>query len=393
MKLTSLRRGRSQSLPGITGTARLDRRTRAVVKRARHGDIVVIDHVDIDRGAAVSLVDAGVSAVVNLAPSISGRYPNLGPGVLVDAGIVLIDNADSDAFSVISEGDLVRIDGDGIYKGDALISSGVRQTRESIDASLEASRDGMASQLEAFSANAVEHLRREQRLLLDGEGVPAVSTVFEGRPVLVVVRAYDYQRDLASLTTYVRENSPVLVGVDAGADALLEAGHRPDVIVSELEEISERALRCGAEIVAKAAPDGRIRGLDRVERLGLTYGTFATAGSPEDAAILLAHRQGASLIVMVGSHASLVEFIDRGRSGMASSFLTRAAVGATVVDAKAVAELYRNRVRGWLVFLLVLLSVGAVAAAIATTPIGQDWWHSLRAWLDDAYAWSRERVT
>jgi uncharacterized membrane-anchored protein len=403
MKLTSLRRGRSQSLPGITGVARLDRRTRAVVKRARRGDIVIIDHVDIDRGAAVSLVDAGVSVVVNLAPSISGRYPNLGPGVLLEAGIVLIDNADSDAFSAISEGDVIRIDGDSLYKGEILVSSGVRQTRESVDASLEASRDGMASQLEAFSANAVEHLRREQGLLLDGEGVPAVATRFEGRPVLVVARAFDYQRDLASLKTYIRENSPVLVGVEAGADALLEAGHVPDLIVSELEDVSELALRCGAEIVGKATSDGQIvgkatsdgqiRGLERVERLGLTYGTFATAGSPEDAAILLAHQQGATLIVLVGSHASLVEFIDRGRSGMASSFLTRAAVGATVVDAKAVAELYRNRVRGWLVLVLVVLALGAVAAAIATTPVGQDWWHQLRSFLDDAYTWSRERVT
>jgi uncharacterized membrane-anchored protein len=393
MKLTSMRRGRGQSLPGITGTARLDRRTRAVVKRARPGDIVIIDHVDIDRGAAVSLVDAGVSVVVNLAPSISGRYPNLGPGVLIDAGIVVIDNADSDAFSAISEGDLVRIEGDCIYKGETLVSSGVRQTRESIDASLEASRGGMASQLEAFSANAVEHLRREQHLLLDGEGLPDVTTVFEGRPVLVVVRAFDYQRDLVSLKTYIRENSPVIVGVDAGADALLDAGYRPDLIVSELEDVSERALRSGAEIVAKASSDGRIPGLDRVERLGLTYSTMATSGTAEDATILLAHQHGASLIVVVGSHASLMEFIDRGRSGMASSFLTRAAVGATVVDAKAVAELYRNRVRGWLVFLLLLLSIAAVSAAIATTPVGQDWWHDLRGWLDDAYGWSRERLT
>jgi uncharacterized membrane-anchored protein len=352
----------------------------------------VIDHVDIDRGAAVALVDAGVAAVINLAPSISGRYPNLGPGVLLDAGVILIDNADSDAFSAISEGDQIRIDGDNIYKGDTLISTGVRQTAESVAMALETSRDGMASQLEAFSANAIEHLRREQRLLLDGVGVPEVATNVDGRPVLVVVHAFDYQRDLTSLKTYIRENSPVLIGVDAGADALIEAGHRPDVIVSELDDVSDVALRCGAEIVAKATADGRVLGLDRAERLGLTYSTFVTGGTSEDAAILLAHARGASLIVMVGSHASLVEFLDKGRSGMASSFLTRAAVGATVVDAKAVAELYRNRVRGWLVLLLVLIAVLAVAASIAATPVGQTWWHDLLDWIDDAYAWSRERL-
>jgi uncharacterized membrane-anchored protein len=392
MKLTSLRRARSQNLPGISGTARLDRRTHAAAKRARPGDVAIIDHVDIDRGAAVALVDAGVCAVINLAPSISGRYPNLGPRVLVDAGVILIDNADSDAFTAVSEGDVVRVHGEDVYKGETLISTGVLQTRETVDAALEASRDGLASQLEAFSANAVEHLRREQRLLLDGEGVPEVATTFEGRPVLVVVRAFDYQRDLASLKTYIRENSPVLVGVDGGADALIEAGHRPHLVVSDLEDISEVALRCGAEVVAKATADGRVRGRDRAERLGVSHPTFATSGSAEDAAILLSHTCGASLIVVVGSHTSLVEFIDKGRSDMASSFLTRAAVGSTVVDAKAVAALYRNRVRGWLVFLLVLIAIGAVAASIAATPVGQDWWHDVRGWLDEVQAWVRERL-
>lgn len=387
MRLASLRRTRSEALPGITGTARLDRRTRAAAKRARPGDIVIIDHVDIDRGAAVALAEAGVAAVVNLAPSISGRYPNLGPEALLAAGVALIDNADSDAFSAVNEGDEVRVDGDNLYKGDLLISSGVRQTPESVAAALEASRDGMATQLEAFSANAVEHLRREQQLLLEGEGVPATRTAFQGRPVLVVVNAFECRRDLASLKAYIRENEPVLVGVDSGADALIDAGHRPDLILGDLDEVSERALRCGAELVAKATPDGRALGLDRAERLGLTHESIPTGGTAEDAAILLAHTRGASLIVVAGSHSSLPEFLDKGRSGMASAFLTRAAVGAKVVDAKAVAELYRNRVSGWLVFLLVLVAVAAVALSIAATPVGQTWASDLREWFDDAVAW------
>jgi uncharacterized membrane-anchored protein len=251
----------------------------------------------------------------------------------------------------------------------------------------------MASQLEAFSANAIEHLRREQGLLLDGEGVPPVATAFDGKQVLVVSRAYDYRSDLAGLKTYIRENSPVLIGVDAGADALLEAGYRPTLIVTDLDNISDAALRSGAEIVTHASSDGRVRGIDRVERLGLTHATFVTAGTTEDAAILLAHTHQAELVVMAGSHASLVEFLDRGRSGMASSFLTRAAVGATVVDAKAVVRLYRNRVRGWLVLVLVLLGLAAVMAAIATTPVGQDWWGDIQGWYDDAYAWIKGKVS
>jgi uncharacterized membrane-anchored protein len=393
MKMTSLRRTRGSALPGISGTARVDRRTHGLVKRTRPGDIAIIDHIDIDRGAAAALIDAGVVAVINLAPSVSGRYPNLGPGLLIEAGVILIDHVDADAFTQISDGEHVRVEGDSIYSGERLVASGVLQTAESVAESLDASKDGMASQLEAFSANAIEHLRREQGLLLDGEGVPSVSTAFEGRQVLVVSRAFDYKNDLASLKTYIRENSPVLIGVDAGADALLEAGYRPTLIVTDLDDISDAALRSGAEIVAHASSDGRVRGSDRVERLGLTHVTFLTAGTAEDAAILLAHAHQAELVVMVGSHTSLVEFLDRGRSGMASSFLTRAAVGSTVVDAKAVARLYRNRVRGWLVFTMVVLGLAAVVAAIATTPVGQDWWRDIKDWCDEAYVWIKGRAS
>lgn len=392
MKLTSLRRSRLGVPPGITGTARLDRRTKNLAKRIRPGEVAVIDHVDIDRGAAMALVEAGVAAVVNLAPSISGRYPNLGPQALLDAGVVLVDNVGPDAFTAINDGDSVRIDGDSVYKGDTVVACGVRQDHQTVAAALEASKDGMASQLEAFSANAVEYLRRERDVLLDGDGVPEVGTPIEGRHVLVVVRAFDYRQDLAALKTYIRENAPMLLGVDAGADALIEAGYRPDLIVTEAEEISDAALRCGAEVVAHVSRDGRLRGRDRLERLGVKAATFAASGTAEDAALLLAHAHDAALIVMAGSHSSLPEFLDKGRSGMASAFLTRAAVGSRLVDAKAVGQVYQNRIRGWWVALVVLLALGVVAAAIATTPVGQHWWDQLHSWATSAYAWARERL-
>jgi uncharacterized membrane-anchored protein len=385
MRLSSLRRARPRTRPGTTGIARLDRRTWSAVKRVRRGDIAVIDHVDIDRGAADALVAAGVAAVVNLAPSVSGRYPCLGPGVLIEAGVTLVDNVGSDAFAAINDGDLIRIEDDCVYAGDTLVATGILQTAESVARAVEGSKDGLASQLEAFSANAVEHLRREQGLLLDGRGVPEVRTRFSGRQTLVVSRAYEFRSDLAALKTYIRENSPLLVGVEAGADALLEAGYRPDLVVGDLADVSEAALRSGAEVVVRAGADGRTTTRDRLERLGVTSTVFATSGTSEDAAIVLAHTHGASLIVMAGSHASLVEFIDRGRSGMASSFLTRAAVGPTVVDAKAVAALYRNRVRGWLVLLLVVLALAMVCAAVFATPVGQDWWQQLSDWAGGVY--------
>jgi uncharacterized membrane-anchored protein len=386
MKL-SMRKSRPSSAHGVSGPARLDRRTRNIAKRLRPGDVAIIDHVDIDRHAALALAEAEVAAVINIAPSISGRYPNLGPELLVEAGIVLIDDVGADVFTAINDGDLVRIEGDRIYRDDAEIGSGIRHDATSVAAAMEESKDGMASQLEAFSANAIEHLRRERGLLLDGEGVPALLTDVAGRQVLVVLREFDYASDLRSLRTYVRENSPVLIGVDAGADALIEAGYRPDIVVTDADEISDKALRCGAEVVAHAGADGRVRGFDRLDRLGVPHSTFQTGGTSEDAAILLAHRHRAPLIVMVGSHATLLEFLDKGRSGMASSFLTRAAVGSSLVDAKAVSRLYHHRVRSWLVLLILLVGIVAVAAAVATTPVGQEWWDDLTGWWGDLTDW------
>ncbi|MGI8887805.1 MAG: putative cytokinetic ring protein SteA [Nocardioidaceae bacterium] len=390
MKLTSSRRSRTRHLPGVIGTARLSRRTDKLVKRIRPGDVAILDHVDIDGGAATALVEAGVKVVVNIAPSISGRYPNLGPQMLLDAGVSLVDEVGPEVFTRIREGETVRVDGDSIYKGETLIAAGTLQTRETVADALEASKEGMASQLAAFSANAMEHLDRERSLLLDGSGVPKPRTSLEGRQTLIVLRAFDYASDLATLKTYIRENSPVLIGVEAGADALLEAGYRPDLIVTDFDIISDKALRCGAEVVAHAPVGGRVKGSERIERMGMTPHIFETNGTAEDAAMLLAHFNSAALIVMVGSYASLLEFLDKGRSGMASSFLTRAAVGSSVVDAKAVAPLYQHRLRGWWALLLVVIALALVAAAIATTPVGQDWWNQVQEWSDDVVGWVRE---
>ena len=392
MNLTSLRKSRT-ARSGVFGPARLDRRTRSLAKRLRRGDVAVIDHVDLDAAAAQALVEAGVVAVVNLAPSVSGRYPSLGAKVLVEAGVVLLDDVGADAFAELSDGDDVRIDGDLLYRGDTLVAAGARQDAASVEAAMEAAKDGMADQLAALSANAVEHLRRERGLLLDGEGIPELRTSLEGRQVVVVLEAFDSRSDLAGLKTYIKENRPVLVGVGAGADTLLEAGHRPDLVVTDGDEASERALRCGAEVVARAGRDGRVRGAERLERLGVRHATLETSGTAEDAAILLAHGRSAALIVLAGSHGTLLEFLDRGRSAMASSFLTRAAVGSTLVDASAVARLYTHRVNGWWVALLVLIGIALVAAALATTTVGQSWWDQLAARLHDLVAEARRQAS
>ena len=393
MRLASLRRSRrADGLPGVSGVARLDRRTKDLTKRLRPGDIAIIDHVDVDRVSADALVTCRVAAVVNAAPSTSGRYPNLGPEILLAAGIPLLDNVGLDVFSAVREGDVVRVDGDTAYVGDKVVGKGTPQDAESIDAAMAEARAGLHTQLEAFAANTMEYLLKERGLLLDGVGVPDVRTDFTGRHALVVVRGYDYREDLAVLRPYIREYRPILIGVDGGADALLEAGYRPDVIVGDMDSVSDATLRCGAEVVVHAYADGRAPGLQRVQDLGVAAVVFPAAGTSEDVALLLADEKGATLIVAVGTHATLVEFLDKGRQGMASTFLTRLRVGGKLVDAKGVSRLYRKRISNWSLVLLFASTLATMAAAVAVSSVGRaytllldDQWHSFLFWLTSLF--------
>jgi uncharacterized membrane-anchored protein len=385
MRLVTLRRARAGDRPpGVIGAVRLDRRTKQLTRRVRSGEIAVIDHVDLDRVAAEALVGAQVAAVVNVAPSISGRYPNLGPDILLDAGVPLLDSVGSDIFGTIREGDRVRVWEDTVYDMDGgVLAKGARQTTESVAVAMAEARSGLAVQLEAFAANTMEYLRRERDLLLDGVGVPDITTRLEGRHVLVVVRGYAYREDLIALRHYVREYKPVLLGVDGGADALLEEGLTPDLIVGDMDSVTDKALRCGAEIVVHAYRDGTAPGLARVQDLGIEPVVFPAAGTSEDVALLLADDKGATLIVAVGTHATLIEFLDKGRSGMASTFLTRLRVGGKLVDAKGVSRLYRSRISAMSLVMLVLATVAVFVVALTVTPGGQlyrefaatDWTH------------------
>jgi uncharacterized membrane-anchored protein len=389
MRLGSLRRRRQdEALPGTVGVARLDRRTKRLTPRLRPGDVAVIDHVDIDRVSADALVASGVSAVVNAAPSTSGRYPNLGPEILLAAGIPLLDGVGPEVFGMVREGQVVRIHDDALFDGDQFLLAGTLQDDESIGAAMAEARAGLATQLEAFAANTMEYLLRERDLLLDGVGVPEIATQLEGRHVLIVVRGYDYREDLAVLKSYIREYRPVLLGVDGGADALLEAGLTPDLIVGDMDSVSDEALASGAEVVVHAYADGHAPGLARVQDLKVPAVLFPAAGTSEDVAMLLADEKGASLIVAVGTHATLVEFLDKGRQGMASTFLTRLRVGGKLVDAKGVSRLYRRQISAWSLVLLVIATLAAMAAAVYVSSAGQaygdivaDWWADLRFWL------------
>jgi len=379
------RSSREPEVSGVRGTVRVDARTKNLTKRLRPGDIAVIDHQDIDKVSAEALLACRPSAVVNAAPSISGRYPNLGPEILVDGGITLVDNAGQDVMHALHEGQQVRIEDGAIYVGDAVVAKGRVHDHESVLAAMNDARAGLAVQLEAFAANTMEYLRRERELLLDGVGVPDIKTVLEGRHALVVVRGYHYKEDLQTLRHYIREYRPILIGVDGGADALVEEGHKPHLVVGDMDSVSDATLTCGAEIVVHAYRDGRAPGLERVRNLGIEPVVFPATGTSEDVAMLLADDKGASLIVAVGTHATLVEFLDKGRSGMASTFLTRLRVGGKLVDAKGVSRLYQptSALAPFALFglaFVVLLTI-LIITSPALNDVFQLLWLKFRLWL------------
>ncbi|WP_291455149.1 putative cytokinetic ring protein SteA [Actinomyces sp. oral taxon 448] len=383
-----------------SGAVRVDARTKKLTKRLQAGEIAVIDHTDLDRVAAEALVEARPAAVLNAAPSVSGRYPNLGPGILLDADVPLIDDLGPDIMR-LHEGQHVEVDIDG--EGDeaakvrvagesGVLAEGVLQTRRTIEAAMDAAREGLSVQLEAFAANTMDYLRGERDLLLNGVGVPEIRTQMSGRHVLIVVRGYSYKEDLKALRPYIREYKPVIIGVDGGADAVLEAGLKPDMIVGDMDSVSDKALGCGAEIVVHAYRDGRAPGLARVEELAVDHEVFAATGTSEDIAMLMADETGAELIVAVGTHVTLLEFLDKGREGMSSTFLTRLKVGGRLIDAKGVSRLYRARISGWQLSLLALAGLVALFAALASTPGGQTFLGLSGAVWDDVVNFFRSLV-
>lgn len=369
----------------IAGRAKVGKRTKDLTKRVEAGDIVVIDHEDLDRVAAEALVDRAPAAVLNASPSISGRYPNAGPQILVEAGIPVLDVLDQDLFATVREGRFVEIDESGVS-----LSTGERLEAELytpavLNDKLDKAREGLSEQLEAFASNTMEYMLRERELLINGVGTPEVRTRFQGRPVLIVVRGYHYREDLVALMPFIRENRPIIIGVDGGADAVLDAGYGLDMIIGDMDSVSDRALASGAEIVVHAYRDGRAPGMERIRELGLADDavTFAASGTSEDIAMLLADDRGADVIVAVGTHGTLEEFLDKGRAGMSSTFLTRLRVGSKLVDAKGVSRLYRQRISTFQLVLLVVAGLLALAVAMAVTDGGQTFIQILGARLDD----------
>ena len=371
--------------PGLSGPARVDRRTKDLTKRLRPGDIAVIDHEDLDRVSAEALVACKPAAVVNASSSISGRYPNLGPEILVAAGIPLLDRAGPDVMT-IKDGTELTLELGAVITAESTVTTATVLDNDAVQEAMTLARAGLSDQLEAFAQNTMDYLRKERELLFDGVGVPDIRTDLDGRHALIVVRGYHYKDDLQTLRHYVREYKPILIGVDGGADALIEARHKPDLIVGDMDSVSDDALRCGAEIVVHAYRDGRAPGLERVRALGVDPVVFPATGTSEDVAMLLADDKGASLIVAVGTHVTLVEFLDKGRSGMASTFLTRLRVGGKLVDAKGVSRLYRARISSFSLVLMLIVGLLALGAALWSTDGGRALLQVLGARIDDLWS-------
>jgi uncharacterized membrane-anchored protein len=355
---------------GVRGPARVDIRTKRLIPRLMLGDVAVIDHEDLDRVAAEGLVKAGAVAVVNAAASLSGRYPNVGPLLVAAAGIALVDGVGSAVLESVREGQMLCVVGGQVLDDTGhLVAVGTEQTLETLEKQYESARDSLGEELQRFAENTLEYLRREHRLVLDPRRLPALAVDMKGRHVLLVVRGGEYREDLAHLRGYVREMRPVLVGVDGGADALIECGLRPDVIIGDFDSVSTEALYSGAQLVVHAYPEGEAPGAARLEELQLPYLRFESLGTSEDVAMLFAYQAEADLIVAVGTHASMVEFLDKGRAGMASTFLVRLLVGQLLVDAKGVNRLYQGRIRKRdLVFFLLAALLCFVVIAVAVFP-------------------------
>ena len=350
----------------VVGRARVDRRTKNLIPRLQPGEIAVIDHEDLDRVAAEGLILAKAGAVVNVARSSSGRYPNLGPLLLAAAGIPVVDDVGMNVLTAVREGQMLEVDGVEVRRDDTVVATGVRHTLESLESQLETARQSIGDELERFAENTLEYLRRERHLLTDSPVLPDLHVDLAGRHVLIVVRGgTDARADLAALSAYIKEMRPVMIAVDGGADVLLAAGHKPEMVIGDFDSASTDALHVGAQLIVHAYPGGSAPGAARLEELHLDHTVFEAAGTSEDVAMLLAYEKRAELIVAVGTHASMIEFFDKGRAGMASTFLVRLKVGPILVDAKGVSRLYQSRVRTSDMILLVVAALFAMMVMVA----------------------------
>ncbi|NMA62207.1 MAG: hypothetical protein GX956_10025 [Firmicutes bacterium] len=326
----------------MQGRVRLGKRTKELAPLLQPQEIAVISHQDLDAVGATCLLDGDVCAVINAQSSMTCRYPNLGPKLLVDNGVVLLDNAGEEIFNVLKDGDLVRIEGRRVICEGKTIAVGTIVTPYLIEERTRLAKLNLAEELDRFVTNTLVYATKEKDTILGELSFPPLKHSLQGKPVVVVVRGLGYREDLQILAPFIQETRPVLIGVDGGADALIHFGYQPQIIVGDMDSVSDRALKGGGQLLAHAYADGQCPSAPRLDRLGISYDIVPAPGTSEDLALLLAHHYGAELIVLVGSHSNMIDFLEKGRPGMASTFLTRLKIGPILLDAKKVSELYRS---------------------------------------------------
>jgi len=354
----------------LRAKVKVGKKTKDLVKALEPNEIAIIDHQDLDEVAALSLLAARIKGVVNASPSISGRYPNPGPQILLSRGIHILDDVGKEIMEILHDGDYISILGNNIYRNGQLLAGGKMLTLELVEEKMKQASANLDQELDKFIANTLEYAAKEKSLILGKLEMPKLDTDLNGKHVLVVVRGKNYQEDLRIIKPYINEVRPILIGVDGGADVLLESGYRPQIIIGDMDSVKDRTLKCEAELIVHAYPDGRAPGLERIRKLGLEGKVFPAPGTSEDIALLLAYEKGASLIAAVGTHTSMLDFLEKGRKGMASTFLVRLKVGSILVDAKGVSQLYGKKVRlGYLmlIFLAALIPMGVIVGITPAT--------------------------
>ncbi|MGB0121591.1 MAG: putative cytokinetic ring protein SteA [Solirubrobacterales bacterium] len=375
----------TESAINTMGIARPGKKTKDLVKGLKPGEIAVIGHRNLDRIAAEDLAASGARVVLNNQPSSDDKYPNRGPLILVEAGVRLIDFPEVDLFDLLSDGDLIELDGPELKRDGEVLAVGVEQLKPDLDERLAGQQQEIHHALAKFAENTVGHIQEEADLLSGDIALPETRTNFRDRHVLIVVRGPNYKTDLRALRAYIGDVRPIMIGVDGGADAIRDAGHKPDMILGDMDSATDETLGCGAELVVHAYANGKAPGKQRLIDLGLDPIILPSVGTSQDVAMLMAFEKGASLIVTVGAHFNLIEFLDKDRDGMSSTFLTRLRIGEVLVDAKGVSRLYSPGLSTGPLFFFLAAFLVLVVVVILTSPALADLadliWLKLKIWL------------
>lgn len=349
----------------IKGMLKKDKKTKNLTKRLEYGDIALIDHKDLDEVAALSLVESKIKCLINMSETISGRYPNQGPSILLEANIPIFEVKEENIYNQIVEGDIIEIIDDYIvYKGNKIAQCKLLD-EDTIQELLDIGFHNTEKELERFIENTLEYAKKEKGLVTGKISIPRTKTKINGKHVLVVVRGKDYKMDLDAIRSYIDEVNPIFIGVDGGGDALLDYGYIPHIVVGDMDSVSDKCLKKTKEIIVHAYPDGRAPGLKRIKNLGLDAQVFPAPGTSEDIALLLSYANGADLIVAVGTHTNMIDFLEKGRSGMSSTFLVRLKVGSILVDAKGVNKLYHSSLK--LKYVIGIAIAALIPIAIITS--------------------------